>query len=194
MRRIKLIEEALRSHPVERQPSQGLVNPYISEAAIGFRAHNDQLIGVALTPRYLDLLVLPEDGKGWKDSQVGEFHMESFPAGDIKFIHDWNSSIGAYGYCTLLTSVILFDSQEEAESLALETLKALYLEEAVDVPKFLEMSTEMIAQAVKASQIHESNARSTSTTKPPIDQPKKKERPDENIDENRRGFFTRFLG
>ena len=131
MRRISLIKQSYQDTLTASQREQG--NSVLDVATVSFQDFQGQLLGVVLTPCFLQLLILPQEIEGWRDHQIGETHKEVFPAGEFEFSHGWDPSFGAFGCCQLFSSMAEFSDQTAALEMAELAMKLIFVERAPEL-------------------------------------------------------------
>ena len=117
-----------RYNEILRNNMEGVavVNQHLFVKAVGFRKLGDELIGVLITPWFMNLMILPSDPTAWRVSQQGSKTLRQLPSGPYEFIFGWDPELGGYGMCGLFSPMFEFSSQAQAEATAEEVLKALF--------------------------------------------------------------------
>ncbi|NJD07822.1 MAG: [NiFe]-hydrogenase assembly chaperone HybE [Methylococcaceae bacterium] len=118
------LERVYRQILKERMAGLPFVNPALTVSAIGFRPWNDGLIGVMLTPWFMNLMALP-GSDDWQDAAPGQQLTYRFPAGDFRFTAGDEPGIGRYRMCSLYSPVLQFADQTTAEAVAEQILLEL---------------------------------------------------------------------
>jgi [NiFe] hydrogenase assembly HybE family chaperone len=112
---------------IERERMQGLplLNPALRVKAVGFRQWQGRCLGVLVTPWFMNLMLLPSEGDGWRHLQIGEKQLHQLPSGPYEFIVGEEAGIGRYQMCSLFSPMFEFADQETAEAAAQAAMEAL---------------------------------------------------------------------
>lgn len=102
------------------------VNPALDVAAVGFRRHEGDWLGVMLTPWFLNLFLISGGGKLWGDIPAGERRYLELPCGTLQFIADDDPDIGPYQYCPLIAPVTGLADMATALTAAGDALAAVF--------------------------------------------------------------------
>ncbi|MCB1391483.1 MAG: [NiFe]-hydrogenase assembly chaperone HybE, partial [Rhodobacteraceae bacterium] len=79
-----------------------LVNKALKVEAVGFRPHEDMILGVLVSPWFMNLILLP-DGQDWTSLTPGEKEVLDFPSGAYEFLHNTREMTGGYKACSLFS-------------------------------------------------------------------------------------------
>lgn len=101
------------------------VNPALEVAAVGFRQHEGDWLGVVVTPWFLNLFLISGGGRLWGDIPAGERRYLNLPCGTLQFLADDDPHLGPYQYCPLIAPVSGLVSMEQALTAARDALTAL---------------------------------------------------------------------
>ncbi len=101
------------------------VNKALSVEAVGFRRHEGHILGVLVSPWFMNLIVLP-DGEDWSGLVAGEKETIGFPSGEYEFIHNTREMIGGYKACSLFSPMGEFTRQKDATDVARAVMEALF--------------------------------------------------------------------
>jgi len=115
------LERRYRRILAERMADLPFLNPHLSVRAIGFQPWNGDLLGVMLTPWFMNLMLLPGP-QGWSGRTAGQQLLQSFPSGDYRFTVGAEPDIGVYQMCSLFSPALQFPDQETAEAVARQIL------------------------------------------------------------------------
>lgn len=126
----------------ERMVGVPVVNADLRVELIGLRRWRGLWLGVLVTPWFMNLLLLPGDGKGeggepaalWPALAVGEAAAYAFPAGRLEFIAGREGEAGQYLACSLFSPMFDFADHDTARSTAEACLDALFTEPAARTP------------------------------------------------------------
>ncbi|MDF0600224.1 [NiFe]-hydrogenase assembly chaperone HybE [Psychromarinibacter sp. C21-152] len=102
-----------------------IVNKVLQVEAVGFRRHGEVLLGVLVSPWFMNLVMLP-DGADWSGLTPGEKEVISFPSGDYEFLHNTREMTGGYKACSLFSPMAEFTSQKQATDVARAVMSALF--------------------------------------------------------------------
>ncbi|MBL8451085.1 MAG: [NiFe]-hydrogenase assembly chaperone HybE [Dechloromonas sp.] len=103
------------------------VNPKLGVAAVGFRRHRGDWLGVMVTPWFLNLFLLSGGGELWGDIPAGERRYIDLPCGALQFIADDDPDLGPYQYCPLIAPVTGLESMIAALGAARDALAAAFV-------------------------------------------------------------------
>ena len=103
-----------------------IINHALHVEAVGFRAYEGRLLGVLLSPWFMNLILLPAAGEDWSDLRPGAKEAITFPSGEYEFIHNVRELTGGYKACSLFSPMEDFASQMNAVSVAHEIMVALF--------------------------------------------------------------------
>ncbi|MCW8886771.1 MAG: [NiFe]-hydrogenase assembly chaperone HybE [Motiliproteus sp.] len=190
MRRIPLVQQHYQQIFDEKMKDLPIINSALFVQAMGFRDFNGQLLGVVITPWFMNLMLLPVELEGWRDHQTGEQHFEPFPAGDFHFTHGWDPKMGAYATCSLFSPMDEFPDQATAERTAVRAMEQLFIKRETEVEAEPEVDSATDEQQQAASQ----SDSASDTPSQVSSKPKTKPEPDEEIDTRKRGLFGLFRG
>lgn len=103
-----------------------LVNKALSVEAVGFRPWQGRLIGVLVTPWFMNLTLLPGPGDDWSGLATGTTEEIAFPSGTYAFLHAVRAGCGGYKGCSLFSPMTEFGSQLHATDTARAVMEALF--------------------------------------------------------------------
>jgi [NiFe] hydrogenase assembly HybE family chaperone len=106
-----------------------MVNRNLEVRAIGFRLHEGRLLGVLLSPWFMNLILLPAEGEDWDRLTPGAKEVIAFPSGRYEFTHNTRPMIGGYKACSLFSTMGDFKTQADAVEVAGAVMQALFNEE-----------------------------------------------------------------
>ena len=101
-----------------------LVNKALRVEAVGFRTWNGQILGVLVSPWFMNLILLP-DGEDWT-LETGVKETVAFPSGEYEFIHNTRPQIGGYKACSLFSPMHQFTRHKDATDVARAVMQALF--------------------------------------------------------------------
>lgn len=102
-----------------------LVNKALQVEAVGFRCHDGHILGVLVSPWFMNLILLP-DGQDWSNLVAGEKEVIGFPSGDYEFLHNTRELVGGYKACSLFSPMGDFTRQKDATDVARAVMEALF--------------------------------------------------------------------
>ncbi len=116
--RFRLVDAAMRDLPLH--------NPIVAIEAVGFRRFGDDaLIGVVLTPWFMNLTILPIEPAPMAMAEIGRNVVIELPAGERTFVIGGDEQIGLYKACSLHSPVLAFTLPGQARAEAQRTLAVL---------------------------------------------------------------------
>ncbi len=132
--RVAALERAFRNVERERMRDVPILNHALTVEAVGFRQWQGRLLGVLVTPWFINLTLLPGAQDRWDDRAVGTTERFLFPSGDYEFLFGRETAVGTYACCSLFSPVLEFADQTAAVSTALAVLQMLFEEPDRDDP------------------------------------------------------------
>jgi len=105
-----------------------LVNKALRVEAIGFRKWEGTILGVLVSPWFMNLIQLP-DGEDWSHLIAGEKEIVAFPSGEYEFLHNTREMTGGYKACSLFSPMGEFTRHKDATDVARAVMEALFVEE-----------------------------------------------------------------
>ncbi|EIE50146.1 rubredoxin [Salipiger aestuarii] len=106
-----------------------IVNKSLQVEAVGFARHGDTLLGVLVSPWFMNLILLPDAGQDWSGLKAGRKEVVSFPSGEYEFIHNTRETIGGYKACSLFSPMHDFKRHKDATDVARAVRIALFQDE-----------------------------------------------------------------
>ncbi len=120
----------------ERMAHIPILNKALHVEAVGFREWESGIIGVMLTPWFMNLMLVPHEPESWAELEVLSKTSHSFPSGHYEFIVGEEAGIGKYQMCSLFSPVFEFGDQDTAVA----TAEAVMVE-LMDVANRCEVAT-----------------------------------------------------
>lgn len=105
-----------------------IVNHALHVEAVGFRSHGPDILGVLVSPWFMNLVLLPGDTE-WPALKAGEKEVIAFPSGEYEFIHNNREMVGPYKACSLFSPMADFNSQMQAVDVARAVMGELFKDE-----------------------------------------------------------------
>lgn len=106
-----------------------MVNRALEIRAVGFRRHEGRLLGVLVSPWFMNLVLLPAEGEDWSFLRPGAKEVIDFPSGAYEFTHNHRDMIGGYKACSLFSMMGEFRTMAAAVEVAGAVMLALFDEE-----------------------------------------------------------------
>jgi [NiFe] hydrogenase assembly HybE family chaperone len=128
------VEAVFRRIDTERMADLPFRNPALRVEAVDFALHDDQWLGMLITPWAMSLMALPATAASWTSPPAGQRLMRRYPAGEFAFLGGNEDGIGEYLACSLFASMARFPDQETASLTARSCLSALTQQPAADTP------------------------------------------------------------
>ena len=105
-----------------------IVNKALRVEAVGFRAWNGHVLGVLVSPWFMNLVLLP-DGQDWSGLVPGTKEVVAFPSGEYEFLHNTREMTGGNKACSLFSPMHDFTRQKDATDVARAVMVALFQKE-----------------------------------------------------------------
>ena len=103
-----------------------IVNTALHVEAVGFRTWNGRLLGVLISPWFMNLILLPGPDEDWSGLVALAKEDIPFPSGTYEFIHNTREMVGGYKACSLFSPMADFSSQLQAVEVARSVMAALF--------------------------------------------------------------------
>lgn len=113
-----LLESVFKRIRAERMAGVPILNDALEVEAVGFEEHDDMLLGVLVTPWFMNLMLLPIEQGEWKGQLNGGKSTLELPAGTFEFIAGFEDGIGEYRMCSLFSPVFEFGDHATAVATA----------------------------------------------------------------------------
>ncbi len=133
------------------QHMQGLpiFNPHLEVEAVGFTQWEGRLLGVLITPWFMNLVLLPRDQDDWSQLASGTSETWELPAGEYEFTVNPDKATGIHQSLALFTSVTDFPDQQTARAVAQEIMDRILTSERQQEIKPLKSVTELPARVLE---------------------------------------------
>ncbi len=102
----------------ERMADVPILNDKLGVEAVGFESLGDTLLGVLVTPWFMNLMHLPARHDAWQGDVAGKKSTLELPGGCFEFIAGSEEGIGSYRMCSLFSPVFEFGDHETAVATA----------------------------------------------------------------------------
>ncbi|GBQ91335.1 rubredoxin [Gluconacetobacter johannae DSM 13595] len=123
------LEEAFREIHVGKMRGIPLLNEALGVKAVGFRAYDGHLLGVLVTPWFMNLILAPGADDDWSALASGAKELIAFPSGTYEFTAVNRTAQGAelppYKACALFSPMFEFSTMLQATDTAEATLRGL---------------------------------------------------------------------
>jgi len=126
------LESVYRCIHLERMADVPICNNNIDIRAIGFRAWQNSILGVMITPWFMNLMLLPGDSENWEELKEQDSQTHLFPSGRYQFLIGFESDLGKYQTCSLFSPMFEFADNQAAQETAQAVLKELMDEKNID--------------------------------------------------------------
>lgn len=110
------------NHAVRNLP---IFNETLSVEAVGFRLHEGRVIGIMVTPWFMNVVIPVPDGASQSFRARDTHLLVRFPAGDIQFTVSEVALVGPIASCSLLSPMFGFEDMATACATAEAALAAL---------------------------------------------------------------------
>ncbi|MCB1759100.1 MAG: [NiFe]-hydrogenase assembly chaperone HybE [Gammaproteobacteria bacterium] len=102
---------------IERERMAGipLLNSALCVRAVGFRGWQNSVLGVLVTPWFMNLMLLPGEHEDWRELHPGSKVLHRFPSGEYEFIVGEEADVGRFQSCSLFSPMFEFKDQRSAE-------------------------------------------------------------------------------
>lgn len=127
--RVSMLLNAYRD-AAEQLRDTPMYNPALKIEAVSFRVHGDQLVGVVITPWFMNLTVLALDPRLPHALSQGGKRVLHFPSGRYEFIAGELPEVGMVETCSLFSPMQEFAEMSVARQVAEAAIDGLYTEPA----------------------------------------------------------------
>ena len=101
-----------------------ILNTALMVEAIGFRQWDEGVMGILVTPWFMNLLYIPDAQKA--QTETGKKTDRSLPSGEYEFIGAFEEELGGYELCSLFSPMAQFPDQEIARETARAAMEELF--------------------------------------------------------------------
>ncbi len=131
-----------------------LLNPLLRVEALGFREYQGRVIGIIITPWFMNLIMLPGEEDDWDDLQLGDKQRHEFPANTYTFLVNEIDGIGRYLSNSLYSPMNEFYDQDHAMAAAKSFLDLLMVrpEQKADV-----IDEDLLGKIMRGEEVPEIN-------------------------------------
>lgn len=118
-------EAAFREIHAGKMKGVPFVNESLGVKAVGFGIHEGRVMGVLVTPWFMNIVLLPAQGEDWSALRTGERELIDFPSGTYEFLAANRPETGPYKACSLFSPMFDFSSMLQAVETAQAVLPGL---------------------------------------------------------------------
>lgn len=115
---------------VTRMADMPVLNHKLKVQAVGFREWNQHVLGVLITPWFMNLMLLPTARTDWSTYRVGSKHSYTFEAGSFEFIVGEEEKLGKYMSCSMFSPMFEFADHDAAVQTAEAIMTGMFHEES----------------------------------------------------------------
>ncbi|MBO6038017.1 MAG: [NiFe]-hydrogenase assembly chaperone HybE [Acetobacter sp.] len=125
------LEKTFREIYNARMRDVPLVNKALNVRAVGFQVYEGHILGMLITPWFMNIILAPHEGEDWSDLVSGTKERIAFPSGEYEFVAVCRlEEVGMhvlppYKACSLFSPMFEFSTMEQAIDIAREALRAL---------------------------------------------------------------------
>ncbi len=119
-------EAAFREIHVGQMRGVPLLNEALEVKAVGFRVHEGRVLGMLITPWFMNIVLAPGPEEDWSAVTSGTKALIGFPSGEYEFVAANRPETGPYKACSLFSPVFEFTSMLQATETACAALIALF--------------------------------------------------------------------
>ena len=102
-----------------------IYNDALTVEAVNFQACEGGLIGVLVTPWFMNIMLLPEDSSPWQTQELGEKVKYQLESGEQEFVIGEDEEVGRYLFRTVTSPTHCYKKQIAAINNGKKALKAL---------------------------------------------------------------------
>jgi len=126
------LERVFTAIQEKRMDGVPILNTRLEVQVVGMQPWGNYCLGVLVTPWFMNLMLLPNEGDDWSDLHMGSTQRHVFPSGPYEFIVGDEEGIGRYQMCSLFSPMFEFEDQASAVATAEAVMDAIMLEENRD--------------------------------------------------------------
>jgi len=136
---------------VTRMTGIPILNDKLKVQAVGFREWNSHVLGVLITPWFMNLMLLPTKETDWSTYSVGSKHNYAFEAGLFEFIVGEEEKLGKYMSCSMFSPMVDFSTHEAAIQTAEAIVTGMFKEENKEVLQSQSLTKDEVIEVNEAS-------------------------------------------
>lgn len=112
-----------------------IYNDRIEVEALGFQPFGEDLIGMLITPWFINALLLPGEPRPWEPNRIGNKRTVALPGGELAFTVGGDEEIGHYDSYSIRSPLQGVAGQEAARFLAEAALAKMLTPPKPDEPQ-----------------------------------------------------------
>ena len=117
--------DAYRRIGEQRMHGLAIFNQRLEVEAVGFTEWDGHLLGVFITPWFMNLVLLPGEQDDWSELASGTSAAWELPAGEYEFTVNPDTATGVHQSLSLFTTVTDFPDQQTARAVAREIIEQI---------------------------------------------------------------------
>jgi len=121
----QLLESVFNKIYTERMHDVPIINDKISVSAVGFQQWQNSILGILVTPWFMNIMLLPGQSENWDERQELSEKTHFFPSGKYTFLMAFEEDIGRYQICSLFSPMFEFADDFAAVDTATHALREL---------------------------------------------------------------------
>ena len=121
----------IHQHHMRETP---LCNPALRVEAVDFQPYRDQVLGVVITPWFMNLILAPLAGNDFPDGMIGDKRSVDFAAGPVLFNIGEVPEFGRLDTCSLFSPMSNFATHQMAADTARSIMDKLLAAPAPPLP------------------------------------------------------------
>jgi len=102
-----------------------VLNHRLDVEVVGMQPWGGYCLAILITPWFMNLMLLPNEGDDWSDLPLGSTQYHVFPSGLYEFILGDEAGVGRYQMCSLFSPMYGFESQASAVATAEAAMAAI---------------------------------------------------------------------
>ncbi len=126
------LEEVYNRIRYSRMQDIPVLNQVLEVQAVDFQLWGERCCGVLITPWFMNLVLLPNEGDEWEELQLGSKQLHRFPSGPYEFVLGEEEGVGRYLSCSLFSPMFDFADQETAVAAAEAVMRGVMDEQNRD--------------------------------------------------------------
>lgn len=132
-----------------------ILNPVLKVEAVGFQEWDDLIVGVLITPWFMNLMIFPREKDAWDKLSVGTKQTHLFPSGTYECMVNEFDGVGRCQTFPIHSPMNEFDSQEMAVFVARMFIEKLMTESENEDVALDEQRLGKFLQGQDMEQIHQ---------------------------------------
>ncbi len=121
----EVLVQAFQRIQQESMQNNPILNHALQVEALGFQEYQGRVIGIVITPWFMNLFMLPGEEDNWDDLQLGDKQPHEFPANIYTFLVNEIDGVGRCLSHSLYSPMNEFDDQDHALAAAASFLDLL---------------------------------------------------------------------